>query len=133
MTLPPAAPNPMVSKPSEPEIGLIQGSMPDSVNEWYVSLALDKLDIRYMFQYSILGGTSVRGGQVIDFLVFSPIGSMPVFVQGSYWHNYRNDPEQQLKLANARHYFKTEPVLLTEAETDSYDHALVAVREKVLV
>ena len=67
-------------------MGLVQGKMPDSVEEWRTALALDRLKIPYIFQYSVRGGKARRGGIVIDFLVLSPPLPIPVFVQGKYWH-----------------------------------------------
>lgn len=119
-----------VQAPPEDEIRPVQGQLPDSINEWYVALALDKLDIPYHFQVPLNGGRSVRGGQVIDFVVFNP-RPVPVFVQGAYWHNIRTDAEDQLKQAEARAHYNTEPILLMEDETNTKDKALRAVREKV--
>jgi hypothetical protein len=127
------APSPIVIKDPDDVIGLIQGQTPDSINEWYVSLALDRLRIPYMYQYSILGGRDFRGGQVIDFVCFTPLGSIPVFIQGAYWHSYRQDPEQTIKIAAARHVFNNEPVLLEEEETDTKEKAFAIVRQKLQV
>jgi hypothetical protein len=124
-------PNPQIMKPPAEEIGLIQGATPDSINEWFVYLALERLRAAYIYQYAIGGGTSLRGGQVIDFLVFSATGPIPVFVQGAYWHTYRQDPEQVLKIAEARRVFRNEPVLLEEEETNTREEAYRAVRTKI--
>lgn len=128
-------PNPIVYRPpsERDQMGLIQGQTPDSINEWFVYLALERLNLHYVYQYSIYGGTSLRGGQVIDFVVFTPVGRIPVFVEGAYWHSWRQDPDYPLKLAAARHYFKNEPVILKEDETDTRQKAFIAVRDKVQI
>lgn len=124
-------PAPMVMKKPQEEIGLVQGIMPDSINEWYVAQALDRLRADYIFQYSIAGGTSLRGGQVIDFVVFTPTGAIPVYVQGAYWHNIRNDPEQVFNQAEAERIFHNKPVLLDEEKTDTREKALATVRKEI--
>lgn len=123
--------SPIVRKLPGEEIGLVQGMMPDSINEWYVSLALDKLQLVYFYQFAMRGG-DVRGGQVIDFLVQTARGWLPVYVNGDYWHSPKMDPELQLKLAEAAHEFGIEPIVLDEEETNTRQHALASVRKKVL-
>ncbi len=130
MTLP-LPPSPIVMADPTEEIGLVQGIMPDSINEWYTALALDRLRLDYTFQYSLGGGQGLRGGQVIDFVVWGPRGGIPVYVQGAYWHDIRHDPEGILKQAEAEERFKNAPVLLMEEETNTKDKAFQAVREKV--
>lgn len=63
----------------------IQGKTPDSKEEVWVAQALDRLKLSYIFQFEIFGGTRVRGGILIDFLVFAPFAT-PVEVLGEYWH-----------------------------------------------
>jgi len=87
----------LLSKPEPEEIGLIQGREPDSKEEWYVSRALDKYGWEYMYQYQVFGGTQTRGGQVIDFLVFTVPLSTPVQVYGEYWHRGRMSSEDRIK------------------------------------
>ena len=111
-------------------IGIVQGTMPDSLNEWYVALALDKLGIEYIFQYQLFGGTSVRGGQVVDFVVFNP-NATPVFIQGEYWHDRKSETEDMLKQAAAEQYFKTKPILLAGEDTDEKDKAFATVRREL--
>lgn len=114
----------------EEVVGLVQGVMPGSKNEWYVAMALEKLNLDFMFQFSIMGGRSIRGGQVIDFVVFNP-NAIPVFIQGEYWHNAKKETEDMLKQAAAEEYFKTKPVILMGEETDTREKAYQAVVEKV--
>lgn len=120
---------PVVYRP-DVQIGLIQGQTPDSVNEWFVAQALDKLRLQYYYQFVIDGGTSLRGGQTIDFLV-QAAGWIPVYVNGEYWHNARNDPELTIKLAAAEQEFGRRPIILEEDETNTLDKAFGAVRRKI--
>lgn len=122
-------PNVVIETPS---IQLVRGIMPGSKNEWFTALALDKLKLEYWFQYAIGGGRNVRGGQVVDFVVFNPRAT-PVFVQGAYWHNQAHATEDQIKQAAASNYFRTPVVLLLEEETDTLELALAAVKKKLMV
>lgn len=121
-----------VEKPEEEAIGVVQGIVPDSKNEWYVALALEKLKIEYWYQYPIFGGHTVRGGQVVDFVVFCPM-AVPVFVQGAYWHGTRSEGEDILKQQAAYSRFHHVPILLTEEETKNKENAYQAVMNKVKV
>lgn len=67
------------------DLPLIQGKQPDSKEEVWVAQALDRLRLRYIFQFEIFGGSHVRGGILIDFLVWAPFAT-PVEVLGEYWH-----------------------------------------------
>lgn len=116
--------------PQEEVIGLVQGITPGSKNEWYVALALDKLQIDYIYQYMLSGGRGIRGGQVIDFIVYSPM-AVPVYVQGEYWHNEKTESEDLLKQADAENWFKTTPILLWGDETDTREKAYQTVLEKI--
>ena len=127
----PAAPKLKVErKEVDEEIGIVQGLMPGSKNEWFVSLALDKLEIDYQFQVPLYGGRGVRGGQVVDFVCYIPRAT-PVFVQGEYWHNANSETEDILKQAAAEQRYGTKPILLMGEETDSKDKAYKTVVEKV--
>ncbi|MFZ2470649.1 MAG: hypothetical protein WAW52_01780 [Methanothrix sp.] len=126
----PQAPHLKVESPPEDIIGMVQGTIPDSKNEWFVALALDKLGIDYSYQVPLYGGRNVRGGQVIDFVVYHP-RSIPVFIQGAYWHKAATESEDILKQQAAEAYYKTRPVLLSEEETSTKDKAYRAVLEKI--
>ena len=124
---------PAVITQADPEetVQPVQGIMPDSRNEWYTALALDKFEIAYSFQYALNGGTSVRGGQVVDFVCWMPQGPLPVFVQGAYWHKITTETEDLMKQAAAEQAFGRRPILLMEEETSTRDKAERAVREKI--
>ena len=57
-----------------------------SLYEWRVAQVLDQLEIDYIFQVDYLGGRSLRGGLVLDFVVFTAPLPTPVWVHGEYWH-----------------------------------------------
>lgn len=80
------------AKISNPEPAhIIHGMQAGSKEEWYTSRALDKLGFEYAYQYQIDGGRSVRGGQVLDFLVYTPGKWTIVDVLGTYWHTGKHE------------------------------------------
>lgn len=73
-----------VRQPDE-SIGMIQGQVPDSRQEWWVAKALNRIGIPYTYQYPIQGGRT-RGGYLIDFVVQTvPLATM-FEVEGNHWH-----------------------------------------------
>jgi hypothetical protein len=114
---------------------LIQGSTPDSQNELNLAQALDHYKMEYIFQYSILGGKGVRGGLVIDFLVIKAPLPVPVQIQGSYWHSATMSKYEPFEVAQIEEYAKyagwDRLLELSEAETSTYEAALMAVKQKV--
>ena len=69
----------------EDPIGVVQGQIPDSKEEWWVAKALNRIGISYTYQYAVQGGRQ-RGGFLIDFLVDTvPLKTMiePI---GNHWH-----------------------------------------------
>jgi hypothetical protein len=99
---PPANPKPVESTPSEAPIGVVQGRIPKSKEEWRVANALWRLGIPFSYQVDFQGGAMVRGGQVIDFLVRTVPLPTPLYVQGTYWHPEKTRLEQVYKLQTVR-------------------------------
>src|SRR3990167_3544724 len=106
---------------------LVHGKSATS-NEFFVAAALDKLKIPYIFQVSYWGGRSLRGGQVLDFLVWSPLET-PVQVFGEYWHRGLLGSKDKLKLAQLQMLFDVPIVIIWGHESDSFETALNAVRK----
>ena len=124
----PAQPNQL--RDQEIELDLVHGIMPDSKNEYYVALALDRLGYDYHFQ-KVLGMAGVRGSQTIDFVVYNPY-PVAVFIQGEYWHNKKTEVEDNLKHAVAAHYYGAGNIIdLMGDETDTPEKALQAVRKNL--
>ncbi len=76
----------------------IQGSKATDI-EFYVSLALTKLHLDFKFQHPIGGGRGMRGGIVLDFLVFTVPKPTPLDIRGEYWHQHNQTIEDDLFLA----------------------------------
>lgn len=112
----------------------VQGQMPGSIQEWRVAKALDYYKMSYIFQYDVYGGKQVRGGQVIDFLVYTSPLPTPVYVQGEYWHRRQKATEDALKQAQVKNLFNgqiNDPVLIWEHEVQTLEDAKHVVKEKI--
>lgn len=72
-------------EPPEEPMGLIQGQVPDSKEEWWIAMALNRLGIPYVYQYPVNGGRT-RGGYLVDFVVMTtPLFTM-IEPEGNHWH-----------------------------------------------
>ena len=114
------------------EIPDIQGKSPDSWNEYYVALALEKLELPYIYQFEIFGG-HLRGGVILDFLVLTHPLSTPIFVNGLYWHKGKRaavDEYQQSIIKIAFRGEINEPVILWDNDSNSPEAALSAIRRE---
>lgn len=126
----------MSPKPADPEIQRVQGIMPDSKEEFWVALALYKLKIDFVFQYQLFGGRKYRGGQVIDFWVYTMPLPTPIFVQGWYFHYATAEKAARSKLnlmyLEARLTGKAmKPVEILDIEIPTPDDAYMVVRRKL--
>lgn len=126
----------ILSHPPFPEIKPIQGMMPDSKEEYWVALALYKLKLEFEFQYQLFGGRKYKGGQVIDFWVFTHPLPTPIFVQGWYFHYATAEKAAQSRLNLM--YLKTrlagkakEPVEILDIEIPTPDDAFRVVKKKL--
>ena len=102
-----------------------------STNEYNVGIALDHFNLTYKFQFELFGGRRLRGGQVLDFLVFRPFAT-PVQVFGEYWHTGQLGGDDKLQLAILFQEFKIEPIVIWGEESETVEDAISAVRRKVL-
>lgn len=89
----------------EEELGLIQGRTPGSKEEYWVSQALYKYEIPFEYQWELFGGTTRRGGLVVDFVVWNP-RMTPFPVHGKYWHKNELDGGDKQALIAIADYFK---------------------------
>ena len=116
--------------PLEEEIGLIQGQTPDSKYEFWVSEALYRYEIPFMYQFQILGGRELRGGKVVDFLVWNP-DATPLEVFGLYWHKSELPGGDRVGLDALRSYFGKEPIVLWATDAQTRDDVFRFVRTEV--
>ena len=90
--------------PEQEQIGLVQGIMPDSKEEWWVAKGLWKYQVPFMFQYELFHGRSRLGGVILDFLVWNP-GPTPLPVHGEYWHEGSLSGDDRKDLVMIADYF----------------------------
>lgn len=78
---------PRIQRPPtrEKPLGKIYGKSPGSREEWLIACALWYNQWPFQFQLDYFGGRSFVGGQVIDFLVGTPLPTI-LFVDGLRWH-----------------------------------------------
>jgi len=117
--------------PKEPEtIGTIDGMTPDSKEEWWVYLALKKYEVPYQYQFQIFGGTTRRGGLVVDFVVYNP-DATPLEVNGKYWHRNEMDGGDKTSLYAIEDYFKKQALILWAGDGQTKDDVFNWVRKYV--
>lgn len=119
-----------------PEVQRVQGIMPDSKEEYWVALALYKLHIDFVFQYQLFGGRKYKGGQVVDFWVYTMPLPTPILVQGWYFHYATAERTSQTKLnlmyLESRLNGKAmKPVEIIDTEIPTPDDAYVVVKRKL--
>lgn len=125
-------PLPPKDKPTktDPAEMLIQGQQAGSALEWNVSQALDRLGLKYQYQYWIGGGRSVAGGQVLDFLVYTPGLPTPLNVNGRYWHTGEHaDEYDTMNIVRLMHGQARQPVVIWEENCQTVDAALNFLRQ----
>lgn len=101
----PEGTRPVVIKSSDDIIGPIQNIMPDSIEEYRIAIALQRMKIPFTFQYAIDGGSQVRGGQIIDFVVYTAPLPTPIAYNGKYWHSGKKSFEDEIKKARIKRAF----------------------------
>lgn len=126
-----------IAKPQFPEKKPVQGIMPDSKEEYWCALALYRLHLRFDFQKHVMGGRSGRGGQVVDFWVYTVPKPTPVYIQGDFWHYAQGRSYQsQLNIAKLKSYYGAsimEPVEIMTSTTPTPDAMYTVVRRELRV
>ena len=56
-----------------------------SSNEYFFALALEKLEIPFIFQFELYPAGGAAGGIFVDFLVWIPY-AIPCEIVGEFWH-----------------------------------------------
>ena len=88
----------------------VQGKPVAGAFEAIVSKALETMGWDFEYQKPLFGGRRVKGGLILDWLVYTRPRPTPLFGQGKYWHNLGQRPEtdriQMAKLrSRLRRYF----------------------------
>lgn len=111
-------------------VGLIQGIMAGSKEEWRVAKALWKHKIRFGYQVSYRGGRT-RGGLVVDFVLYWPI-TRALRVQGANWHS-ENATRDRVQKAILTSIFGVPPIDIWDYEIPTQDDADKIVLQRVRV
>ena len=113
----------------------IQGIMPDSLGEYWISRALQRLNHRFIFQYRILNTRNVKGAYVVDWLVLTTAPmSTPLEFFGEYWHSGQMGSNDRFRLSVIENHFqgRANPVeIIWSRDVLTKDDALDAVRGAV--
>jgi len=79
----------------------VRGQQAGSKEEYWCSLALDKIQQitgwGWDYQVPVYGGRQIRGGNVVDFLIYTPGMWTILDPQGDYWHTGRNEDRFQMR------------------------------------
>ena len=103
-----------------------------SYNELMVGTALERAGLDFLFQVNYWSGRSIRGGQVLDFLVFAPFET-PVQVFGEYWHEGQLGSKDKLKLAILEQFFGRDIVVIWSNESRTVEEATAALRRERVI
>lgn len=114
----------------EEEIGLIHGSVPGSVEEWRVAVALWRYKVDFSYQVPLFGA-HLRGGQILDFVVYIPFPT-PLQVFGEYWHSGQARGAESLAIAALVRYYGREPIIIWDYEIPDQEEAYKVVKERVV-
>lgn len=124
---PPATRSPNTSLPAPVQVWWLQNKQA-TLNEYNVGIALTKHGREYLFQVSYWGGRSIRGGQVLDFLIFTPFEE-PLQVFGNYWHEGQLSSEDKYKIALLEQFLNRDLLIVWGRESETLDDTVKALRK----
>lgn len=116
--------------PVERQTYTVRGNKATSY-EYNFAFALEHYELEYLFQVDYWGGRKLRGGIVLDFLVFSIPLPTPVFINGEYWHSGKRrgiDEIQMIYLQDIYHGQVREPKEYWGQDVSTIDLAKGTVR-----
>jgi hypothetical protein len=122
-------------KPAEVEepMGLIQGQVPMSKEEWWVSQWLDRKKLRYHYQYRVFGG-KVKNFYNLDYLVYTvPLATM-LEPLGNHWHTDTlgaDDRKRQLEIEDAMRDIAKIPMQFIKVEEMVNRESVEAALERI--
>jgi hypothetical protein len=114
--------------------GLINGQSAGSTYEWNVARALRALGWRFGYQVPVLGGRQVRGGQVLDFYVYTVPLKTAVVVNGDYWHQTDEEFQTNELMAALLREGKSvnpSPVVLWSEQSATFEAAYAYLNSKI--
>lgn len=87
----------------------VRGRKAGSRDEYWVSLALDKIEAitgwGWDYQVPVYGGRQRAGGNVVDFLIYTPGMWTMLDPMGRYWHTGIHEDQSQMQtVARRKHW-----------------------------
>lgn len=122
-------------KPEPPAPGLWQNKPVGSVQEWRFILALEHYKFQYEYQVPIAGGRTRRGGQVLDFMVYTEPLYTPISIVGEYWHGGQNALDDELREYSLQSIYRGKVKQLLKVkdyEIPDVDSAMKIVRRELI-
>lgn len=113
------------------QLPLIQGHRPGSIQELWISQALDRHKVEYIFQYQIAGGLRLRGGLVVDFYLKKRQNGLEYY--GDYWHEGEMAGEDLLRIKALEDHFGQKPFILWSHEADTREAVFTWVKRNILL
>lgn len=104
-----------------------------STNEYNLALAFDRVKLEYKFQEAFFGGRRLRGGVVVDFIVYTKPLPTPVWVHGEYWHGNERKLIDDYQFALIFYLMRGElakPEVVWGRDCDTEEKALATVRRR---
>ena len=95
-----------------------------SLNEYNVALALQKRELQFMFQVELFGG-KMRGGQVLDYLVWNPF-PVPLQVFGDFYHTGQLGADDNYNLKVLRNHYGVDVEIIWGTDSETPEDALAA-------
>lgn len=112
----------------------IRGQKAGSRDEYWVSLALEKIEEAtgwgWEYQVPVYGGR-MRGGNVVDFLVYTPGRWTILEPMGRYWHTGVNEDRQQMERVARRKNWNL--IAWFTDETPTRDSVMTLLRRELNV
>ena len=124
---------PIIGKPPKKpveQMGLIEGKRPGSLEEWRVAVSLWRWKVVFDYHVYIRGGTRIRGGQILDYLLYLP-HPQPLQVFGDYWHRAQLQNADRWKLAILKQIYGVEPLILWGRWLQTQEETNKVVREVI--
>jgi len=79
----------------------VRGQKAGSKDEYWTSIALDRIEKQtgwgWAYQVPVYGGRRRRGGNVVDFIIYTPGRWTILDPKGRYWHTGHREDQQEMR------------------------------------
>ena len=91
----------VIKNPEDEPPFFVRGVPADSKDEYWCGLNLERIEKitgwTWEYQVPVFGGRSRSGGNVVDFLIYTPGPWTALDPQGRYWHTGANEDRDEMK------------------------------------